>query len=447
MSLAPPSTRPVTDPVAAPPPAGALRATLRHGLGRWAAAVLAVTLLVALGSKASAWQGMWNETQSLSHQFSVLIAGPLALAAGCWSGGLDRRRGTDELWSSSARAPLARFLMSALPLAAWVVAAYALSIALVLLASWPYTSGGRPSAVGPLCDAVYLVAAVLLGEAAGRRLPWQLTAPVLGLAAYAALALAGSAPRLSPYWGAALYDEARVAWQPLAMAGWLLGLACAAVLAHAARRRWSALVPLALAALAALPLVQADALTRPVTTAQVCDTGIRPHVCVDTRHRGLLPELTGALRPLAAKLAGVGNLPERWSERHSRDEDTVDLPQLLYGQEIVRNKLSDPERWRYDAAFSVADSDPCDARLDDVRARRVDDAVRGWLAPVHDGLGTAYFEKLARDQGDQEALARYAADRKALRHLTSMGADERRAWLTGYFATRDSCDPKDVPDL
>lgn len=442
---------PARPEAAAAPPApraGALRAQLRHGFGRWAGALLAASLLVLLVSDAGSWQGLWSETQFKLHGTTVLLGGPVALGAGCWSGGFDRRRGTVELLRSAARSPLRRFLMAALPLAAWTVAGYAVATAVVLLASWPYTSAGHPSVAVLLGDAAYLVAAAVLGQVAGRLIPWRLAAPVLGVLLYALLGLSQWASPLLPSWG--LWGEGdRVPWQTFVMALWLLALAATAVLAHTARRRYLCVLPLVLALLAAAPLLGTDSPTRtdPLTTRVVCDTRIRPAVCVEASHPGLLPEVASALRPLAGKLEGVGNLPARWSEKGGRrGGETVSLPQLMYGQEIVRNKLVDPGRWRHDAAYSLTGSDPCDARVRDVRAERVSEAVLEWLGPQRNPA-REQFEEQARAEGDEKELASYAADRAALDHLRSMSTGERRAWLTRYFATRDSCDPKEVPDL
>ncbi|MFD5471667.1 hypothetical protein [Streptomyces sp. NPDC127105] len=74
---------------------------------------------------------------------------PLAAAAGCRQGGWERRRGTEELWRAAVRAPLARFLASALPVVFQAVVGYAVAVALALLATWPCARGtGR---IRPCC--------------------------------------------------------------------------------------------------------------------------------------------------------------------------------------------------------------------------------------------------------------------------------------------------------
>ncbi|RSO05396.1 hypothetical protein DMH18_31475 [Streptomyces sp. WAC 06783] len=78
----------------------------------------------------------------------------------------------------------------------------------------------------------------------------------------------------------------------------------------------------------------------------------------------------------------------------------------------------------------------------------MDSAVRDWL--VSNGLSDrrrASWARLAREQGDEKAVARSEAGVRALRRLASMGEERRRAWLSRYFASRGSCDAREVPRL
>lgn len=53
----------------------------------------------------------------------------------------------------------------------------------------------------------------------------------------------------------------------------------------------------------------------------------------------------------------------------------------------------------------------------------------------------------ARERGDEAAVAGITADRAARARLAALPDDERRDFLSRYFATVHSCDPKDVPAL
>lgn len=79
---------------------------------------------------------------------------------------------------------------------------------------------------------------------------------------------------------------------------WTAGLAAAAVLARSARRRVTALLPLAAASAAAVLLVHTgDGMLRdnPLAHRQVCDDSTTPHVCVNATRPDLLPEAVRVL--------------------------------------------------------------------------------------------------------------------------------------------------------
>lgn len=444
-------------PAAAPPVP--FRSELRRGTGPWAALALVLVLAPALIQKADQWQGSWGETQFLLHAATTVLGGPLAVAAGCWQGGRERRRGLDDLRATAGRGPLAQLLVSAVPVAVWAAAAQLLVAAGALAATWPYASAGGPRPEAVAGDAAFLASMTLIGHVGGLLAPWRGAAPVLAGCAYAVLAGhqytdSGTARLLSPLGPAWGHGTAPVPWQPLASAALTGGLAAGAVLAYAARRRLSALLPLALSAAAAGVLLHGgDGMWRPSPLAdrQVCDTSLRPQVCVSALHPGLLPEVRSALAGLHERLDGVGNLPVRFEDRSGAPgPDEAELPMLTpFGGSAVRGRLTDPGQYAWEAAAALApDNHGCGDGGAFARNAPVDGVVTDWLA---DDPGRAAMEQylldIAEERGDRERTARIAADRAARARLDRMPADERRAWLTRYFAGVDSCDPKDVPAL
>ncbi|MEU0374061.1 hypothetical protein ABZ070_28180 [Streptomyces sp. NPDC006283] len=424
------------------------RSELLRGSAPWAGVAVTVTLAIALAGKAAQWQGSWGETQALLHTATALLGGPLAAATGCWQGGRERRRRTDGLRASAARGELAQFLTASLPTALWVVAGQLLATAGALVATWPYTSAGRPFLSPVLVDAALLVAMTLLGHVVGRLVAWRAAAPALAVCCYILLAAPSytmsGARHLSPASADFTGEMVAVWWQPVAATAWTGGLAAAAVLAHTARRRFAALVPLTAAALAAVLITQAgDDMWRdhPLSHRQVCDTSERPHICVNALHAGLLPEVDSALGDFHGRLQGVENLPVRFEDlRADSKHGDAELPTLTpLGWSVVRGRLTDPESYAWQAAAAItAIHDPCGARGEDARALRVDMAVTDWL-----GRGAG---RPTDDQDASQAL-RDAADRAARARLDAVPDDERRDWLSRYFATVHSCDPKDVPAL
>jgi hypothetical protein len=242
-------------------------------------------------------------------------------------------------------------------------------------------------------------------------------------------------------------------WQPLAESVWVVGLAAAAVLAYAASRRYTSVLPLTAAAVAAVLIGQTgDRMwsDHPLAHQQVCDTSVRPNICVNALHPGLLPEVKEALSGLHGRLEGVENLPVRFEDRLGEPgPDEAQLPMLTpIGSAMVRGRLTDPEQYAWEAAAALTGKDPCDARMEDERASRVDSAVTEWLSPSRTRAEIErHILRSAQEAGDDKLPAGIRAERAASARLASMGTDERRAWLSRYFATADSCDPKQVPAL
>ncbi|MEV7321657.1 hypothetical protein [Streptomyces sp. NPDC093970] len=427
-----------------------LLAEARRGFAPWAGLAVLLTLGGMLAAKADRWQGGWAETATELHT-AVLIAVPAAAAAGCWQGGRERRRGTRELWGTAVRPPLARFLVAALPTALWVAAGYLAAAGAALLATWPYALGapqdGPRFALLPV-DAFVTGAAVLVGQVAGRAVPSRLAPPLLAVAGYVGLGVpavadSGAGRHLDPAF-LVLDTSVPVWWQPAAMALWTGGLTGVAVLAYAARRRWTALLPLAAATAAAVLLTQAgDGLWRtdPLVRRQVCDTSVTPAVCVDARYAGALPQLTDALSDVTGRLQGVRNLPVRWSDRWGGPRaDEAGLPSLTpLGWSFVRGRLTDPVMFAWQAVGALRLRGDCP----DEAASTADDAVADYLAPRPD---QEYFDRLDA-RGDARQRAELAERRAARARLAAMGGAERRAWLSAYFAARAACDGKGVPAL
>jgi hypothetical protein len=414
------------------------------------AAVL-LTMAVALSANSTRWQGDWAETRDRLQSAAVLLGAPLALAAGCWQGGRERRRRTGELMATTARGPLARLLASGLPLVLWVVAGYAVAVVLALLATWYCATGDSPYVIAPLMNAAVLASAVLAGQVVGRLMAWRLAAPLLAIGAYVGLGVLSygggrnSYAPLSPL-ADAMTDSVPVWWQPFAMTAWWGGLAAAAVLAYAARRRALALLPLAAAVAAGTLLVQTgDGLwhTSQLARRQVCDTSTTPQICVNARTEGLLPQVSKALSGVTGRLEGVRNLPVRFEDlpvEPARDE--VQLPMLTpIGWSVVRGELTDPQEYAWAAGMSLVGRSQCDDSVPSLDA--VDNAVEHYLAP---NPSEKDFDRQLAERGGADR-ARLEARLDARARLEAMGERERRDWLSAYFATANECAPSKVPTL
>ncbi|NBM20045.1 hypothetical protein GUY61_31720 [Streptomyces sp. GC420] len=431
-----------------------MRAELLRGLAPRVGAATALTLAVACASKASTWQGDWAATTSLLHSAAVLLCGPVAAAAGCLQGGRERRAGLAELRVSMARTPLVQLMAAALPLVLWVIAGYAVAAAGVLLASLPYASeAGGPVLSVVVADAVFLGAAAVAGHLLGRLVPRWAAAPAVAPVVYLLLVVSDSGDSPLRYLSPVPLSESPPLWQPPTMAVWTAGIAAAAVLAHAARRRLLALLPLGAAVVAAVVLVENGPgmwRTDPLVKRQVCDTTTTPDICVSAVSAAVLPEVRSALSGISRKLEGVANVPVRFADRPGRPaRDEAALPMIRpLGRVVVRNELTDPGQFAWEAAAALTGPDACDARTEDGRAALVDETVREWLAP-HPAQD--YWDKLPSTVKDrarrEDALAALRAAKAARARFDAMGDAERRAWLSRYFAAVGSCDPDEVPSL
>lgn len=439
-----------TAPAASPPrvrhPArAAFRAELRRGIAPWVAPAMALTIAVPMITKAAQWQGSWGETQGLLHSLTTLIGGPLAAAAGCWQGGREHRRRTVGLSLSVPRSRAAQLVMAALPVAVWAVVGHLVAVAGVLAATWPHAGAGGPSVGMIVLDAWFPVCAVFTGFVVGRVCRWRLAAPVLAAATYLALGAptytSSDLRFLNPAEQYYLTDRVPVAWFVPVMVLWTGAPVLALVTGYAVRRRFLALVPLAVAALVAPLIVSSgEDLFRedPVAEKLICTEAV-PQVCVGGLDGPLLSPASDALAGLVSRLEGVPGAPVRYvqtSDSRRLPPDTSRLPYTSRGWTVVRDRIADPAGYAWETAHLLTERDCPESVTEEVeedpatvRMRETDDAVVHWLAP----WGSS---RLDPAQG-----AVY------LNRLTAMGDTERRAWLGRYLATRTSCDPKAVPAL
>ncbi|WP_433340646.1 hypothetical protein [Streptomyces sp. CA-253872] len=423
------TTAALTRPVAVRPVAvrGPLATELRRGPGPLTGAVTAVVLALMLGTTLFTWLGVWAETAEFTHLAAAQVGLPLALAAGCWSGGRDRAAGIDELRATMVRPRGRQLVVAALPVLVWTVAAYLLFMLLAYGATWATSLGGGPEGARLLlvpADAAGLCAAALAGEFLGRHVRWRLTAPGAGVLLYGLVGvLRGDTPaRVDPaVWEA---SETPAPWLPLLYGAGALSLACALFLLLARHR--AAALPALLAVLALVPPLVHDGRLwhgEPRPWAQVCARQGVPAVCVRSSLAGLLPDMERVARPLQERLRGVRGLPERYDdggEGGGRKRPLPQAPGIVPGQDFRLAGLTEPQRYTRDLAYSLL---PC-FDSDSAGDLPTEHAVMSWLTGERDVFAD-----------DKESGA---ADRK----LRAMTPAARADWLTAYFGARDACHAK-----
>ncbi|MEU1784327.1 hypothetical protein ABZ553_00015 [Streptomyces sparsogenes] len=418
--------------------AGPLLAELRRGAGLPAGAATLAVLLFAMYTKADEWLTGWTDTTDMLRVAGLVLGAPLAAAVACWQGGRERRRRTEELLATVARPPLRQALPAAAPAVVWPVVGYLLTAVVCLAWTWQYAGGGGPHVSLIVADATGIGSLAALGFVVGRVVPWRLAPPVVALVMYNVELLLSNQESgiswLSPGKEHVSSWDRPVWWfGPVSMV-WTAGLAAAALLAYAARRRARALAlaPLAAAVTAAVLLAQTgDGLWRsdPASAALVCDEGT-PRVCATRVHSRMLPDASRALAGLTAKLRGVPNAPARIVEApvDTRARRT-DAPLTGWDYYFRRNEIVEPEMFAANAALA-ATAPRCRGVSDADRYSDLNEAVAEWLAPMP--------RPKNMPGGDTPGFTR------TMKRLKTMPDRERTRWLGGYFAAVRSCHPERV---
>ncbi|MFE4332738.1 hypothetical protein ACFRQM_25965 [Streptomyces sp. NPDC056831] len=418
-----------------------LRAELRHGIAPWTGLAVALTVLIPLWSKAPQWQGSWGATQTQLHAASALLAGPLVAAAACWQGGREHRRRTAELLLSTPRSRLAQVMAATTPIALWAAAGYLVALAVAFAATAPYTGAGSPPISLAATDLGFLLSICFVGFVVGRLARWRLTAPVLAACAFVVLGFpdyVDSAARfLSPAQVVALDVSVPVRWFAPFLLAWTGGIAATVLLGYAARRRYLAVVPLALAVAAGTMIMRTGAdlfHDNPAMARRVCSEVApgTPQICVNAYDAPVLPQMSKALAGMFSRLEGVPGAPVTYvAPWYSPKNGEATLAYVTRGWGITRNRLTDPHQYRSETASALVNRDcSTDSRGKDrketERVERTDDAVISWLS----GKDSTWFPNSPQ-----------------LVRLEAMPDADRKAWLGRFLATRKSCTPSEVPVL
>ncbi|MGW2622986.1 hypothetical protein [Micromonospora taraxaci] len=316
-----------------------LRIELRRSAAVAIALLMLVTGTVLLLTATQFFAGRWMQL-AVTTRTMLMVLLPLALAGGAWLGRRDARCRVDELFASTVRPRWQRVGPTAGALAISVVTAYLLVF--LIAAGWVVRSSGYFPVAAIVVTAVgvpALVAAALLGMAAGRAVPRLITAPILAVVGFVLVGLVPdlvmmadtdstmtrfrpepSAALLIPVFSGGVDDFQTVTNRvSLLQMVWLVSLAATGLLLLGAVRRRAialAVLPAVLGAAVTVPLLPVGG-TRgavapdPVAVELVCDSN-GPQVCVTRAHAGTLPDVVGPAREaLAVMAAKLPNAPVR----------------------------------------------------------------------------------------------------------------------------------------
>lgn len=423
-----------------------LRTEVRRSPGLWMFPVV-VAAFALLTREALSPVVVWifpNTLTALRPNLLWLV--PLAGGLAAWVATRERRRGTEELLSTTPRPAPFRDLASWAAIAGWCCLAYASACVVFLVLTYLNATWGAPDP-GPIVVGLVQVAAFsALGYAAARWLPSRFTPPLLAIALYAVLALLAGADRfgigsLSPAAGPSLSVWHREVPDPtgpqaLVLSGLLgVGLAATALSRVRSFRSLAALVAATLAAvlgtgllLGASPPTAVQEREAAIPYSPVCEKGEGEiPVCVHPAYEVLLPQTADVVNRVAKPLVGIPGGPVR-AEQVSRDPEelrpdgTLAFTLLDFGGVSVRY-------WGYEVARALTRENPVAPawRADDTCRKSGDssatqDVIAAWLIRNADGdVDHGYFGLCRRERA---ALARFAA----------LTPNERRAWLAENYA-------------
>lgn len=300
---------------------------LRTELRRSSAPVVCVGLVVVTlgllygltgpwGKGNAAWDEEWIGLAKWLRHIMMLLW-PLVLGAGAWQGLRDRRSRVTELLSSTPRPAWQRAvsLLGALALALFAAYLVLLVVGGVQVATNTsyFTIKWLPVA-GVMVLALVGIAA--LGVGLGRTVPSLLTPPVaaiVGLAVQIVAQQSGWPRLLTPVFNGLDINVFTVVAPEVSLtqAVWFVGIGATGfglVVAARARTRLVALLPVAVAAGVAAPVlsgVDSAVVADPDARVLVCDD----NVCVTRAHEDYLSTLAGPARTALARLAKLPRPP------------------------------------------------------------------------------------------------------------------------------------------
>ncbi|MGW0503187.1 hypothetical protein [Micromonospora sp. NPDC003241] len=401
-----------------------LRIELRRSDALLAGAVTAALgvaglYVLAFTGQTALWDQQWN-LLAVFQRIMLVILWPLALAAGAWQAGRDRRHRIEELLGTT---PAPRWQRTG-PFAVVTAASLAAGFLLVLVGGAPKVAAaaGHPGTGWPavtLVGVLALVAAGWLGLGVGRLLPYAYTPAVLGVGGLAGLLAAIELTRpseatdpgaalLLPFFTTTISEFEMVAGAVSAgQAWWFGGLAAGGLVLFLARNplvRLLAVAPPALGlALAApmltVPLEEAFPVD-PAAVVEVCTTDDGPRVCVTAAHSRELPALVA---PAREALRMMATLPDAPTSVHEAAPG-LDRPQPASEVWVDTDNLGATEdpaeltaRILAGAGTPLCVRADDDAYLDVLRARSV---AAAWLHGSHPVPGQSLFgeEQAVREQ-------------------------------------------------
>jgi hypothetical protein len=125
---------------------------------------------------------------------SVILAGPLLAGLAAWMAGRERRRGLDDLLTSTPRPAWSRQLPLWAATVLWIALAYALFAIVAVIITFHYAVWGSPFLSPMLVGLLVLPAEAAIGFALGRHIPSRFTGPLVAVSLFVLQVVVGWLP-------------------------------------------------------------------------------------------------------------------------------------------------------------------------------------------------------------------------------------------------------------
>ncbi|HLQ53642.1 MAG TPA: hypothetical protein VK162_05135 [Streptosporangiaceae bacterium] len=325
------------------------------------------------------WRTFWNMGQG----HTIVDFGPFVAGVAAWMGSRDGRRGTADLVTAAARPRYATQLTTWAATAISAVGAY-LAFVGVMFAVYAHQGvQGSPPWWWVAVGAAAVTAFSAAGFAVGAFFPSRFAAPLAAFGSFLALAMSSQTGfRSQSGWALILPTNSNGNYQPMsgifypylpdlpiARVMFLAGIATAALgllglpaqAGGPSLRRAAAVVTLAGVAAAGtaaglagtarpgphgmvIPALHDAANDRPIRYTPVCGHTAGVPVCLNPAYRRYLPDVTAALAPVLAEVAGLPGAPARATQvagRYSKGEGGGGQAMTINGRPPVLRMVLD----------------------------------------------------------------------------------------------------------
>jgi hypothetical protein len=294
----------------------------------------------------------WNMGQG----HTIIDFGPFVAGVAAWMASRDGRRGLVDLITATARPRWAAQLATWAATAIWAAAAYLIFVGVMFALYARQGVGGTPPWWWVAVGATAVIAFSAVGSAVGAYWPSRFAAPAAAFGGFLAMMMSSQTGfHWASGWPLILptnsngsfngnFQDSGIYYRwlpdlPIARIIFLAGIAIAALgltgLSSRAGGRWlrrtAAVVTLAGVASAAIavglattarvsshgvviPALHDAANDAPIAYTSVCGRAAGVQVCVDPAYRRWLPDVTAALAPALAEVAGLPGAPARTTQ-------------------------------------------------------------------------------------------------------------------------------------